>query len=183
MFKIISFYQYTELADPEQIRAALRSECADLNLLGRILLAREGINGAVSGQEEAIELFQTKLWQKFPALTFREQCTTENAYHKLIVKVRDELCTFETATKVQNAGAHLSPQELKRLYDLQENFYLVDARNEYEYQVGEFKGSIKLPIRKFKEFAAASAMLEPLKDKKIILYCTGGVRCEKASSY
>ncbi|HLC51712.1 MAG TPA: rhodanese-related sulfurtransferase [Candidatus Nanoarchaeia archaeon] len=183
MFKVISFYRYAKIDDPQYLRFSLRSECQNLGLLGRVLIAKEGINGAVSGRIEKLEKFKLKLQQEFPQLTFREQNSDKTTYHKLVVRVRDEICAFNSAVDVKNAGNHLSPEKLKKLYDQQENFFIIDARNNYEYEVGRFKDAIRLPIKNFREFAKGAEILEPLKEKKIVLYCTGGIRCEKASAF
>lgn len=183
MYKVISFYNYTEIENPENLRHTLRSRCKQLNLLGRILIAKEGINGAVSGRIGRIEEFKLGLQEIFSGLEFREQNFNVKTYHKLVVRVRKEICAFGVKVDVKNKGAHLSPQELKEMYDQQESFFIIDARNDYEYEVGRFKGAIKLPIRNFREFAKGAEILEPLKEKKVVLYCTGGVRCEKASAY
>jgi UPF0176 protein len=183
MFKTISFYKYTDIENPELFRDLFRRYCENLTILGRILIGKEGINGAVCGKNEKIELFKKILRRKFPNLTFRQQDSNNNTYHKLVVRLRDEICVFGEETDLGNTGNHLKPEELKQLYGNQDEFIMVDARNDYEYKVGAFKNAIKLPIKNFREFAKSSEVLEPLKNKKLVLYCTGGVRCEKASAY
>lgn len=186
-YKVISFYQYISLENLEQLRDQLRENCENLQLLGRILIGKEGLNGAVSGKTEQTQEFKHILTQNplFSKLTFREQDYHQNAYHKLVVKVRKEICAFGTEVNVaKNKGQHLSPQQLKQWYEQNEDFVIVDARNDYEFDVGRFKNALKLPIHNFREFPEqAVKALGPVKDKKIVLYCTGGIRCEKASAY
>jgi len=184
-YEIISFYKYVPLSEPEEIRDHLKIICKNLNLLGRILISKEGINGAVSGSKSDIEKFKHELKTNllFSDLTFREQEADYKTHHKLVVKLRKEICAFDEKVDLQNKGKHLPPKELKKWYDNNEEFYIVDARNDYEYKVGKFKGAIELPIKNFREFPQGVEVLEPLKDKKVVLYCTGGVRCEKASAY
>src|SRR3989338_9102871 len=186
-YQVISFYKYAALENPEQLRDQLREYCQKNQILGRILVGKEGLNGAVCGKKELIKNFKQLLKQNkfFSNLTFREQDHKENAYHKLVVKVRDEICAFGAEVDVvKNKGQHLPPQQLKEWYEQNEDFVIVDARNEYEFDVGRFKNAVKLPIKNFREFPeTALKQLEPLKDKKIVLYCTGGIRCEKASAY
>lgn len=184
--KVISFYQYIEIQTPELLRNQLREYCRKQGLLGRILIGTEGINGAVSGEKEKIEGFKKYLTKNplFQGLSFREQDYSEQAYHKLVVKVRNEICAFGAPVNVaKNKGKHLLPQQLKQWYEQKEDFVIVDARNDYEYEVGRFKNAVKLPIANFREFPEAAKQLQAVKEKKIVLYCTGGIRCEKASAY
>lgn len=185
-YKVISFYKYAVLENPKQLRDQLRRYCQQNAILGRILIGKEGLNGAVSGKKEQIELFKPFLKQNplLTDLTFREQETENNSYHKLVVKVRNEICAFGAEVNViKNKGKHLPPQQLKEWYEKNEDFVIVDARNDYEFDVGRFRNAVKLPIKNFREFPPAAKKLESLKDKKIVLYCTGGIRCEKASAY
>ncbi|MBI2582185.1 rhodanese-related sulfurtransferase [Candidatus Woesearchaeota archaeon] len=185
-YQVISFYRYAHLENPEQLRDQLRKYCQQNQILGRILIGKEGLNGAVCGEKISIEHFKHFLKQNslFQDLTFREQDHPENAYHKLVVKVRNEICAFGAEVDVvKNKGEHLLPQQLKEWYEQNEDFVIIDARNDYEFEVGRFKNAIKLPIKHFREFPEAAKKLEPIKDKKIVLYCTGGIRCEKASAY
>lgn len=186
-YQTISFYQYTNIKNPELLRDQLREYCQKHAILGRILIGKEGINGAVSGRKEDLEQFKTKLTENplLTNLTFRGQATEKNTYHKLVVKVRKEICAFGAEVNVaKNKGQHLHPQQLKEWYEKNEDFVIVDARNDYEYHVGKFKNAVTLQIHNFKEFPeTAVKQLEPVKNKKIVLYCTGGIRCEKASAY
>ncbi len=184
-FTTISFYKYTPIDTPENLREYLKAVCERLNLTGRILIASEGINAAVSGKKEKVEEFKTiisknDLWRD---LTFREQETPTQAHHKLVVRVRDEIVHFGKKVNLRNTGIHLSPLQLQQWYEQEEDFIIVDARNEYEHKIGKFKNAITLPIRNFREFPAAAQQLTKYKDTTIVLYCTGGIRCEKASAY
>ncbi len=182
-YQVISFYRYTEIKNPEVLRDLLRNKCEELNLLGRILLGEEGINGAVSGELKEIKQIKLFLRELYPGLTFREQNYLKNAYHKLVVRTREEICRFGKEVDLNNKGKHLQPEELKKWYDQEEDFVIIDARNDYEYEVGRFKGSLNPEIKNFRDFPKATEKYADYKDKKIVLYCTGGVRCEKASAY
>ncbi len=183
MHKVISFYRYIEI-EPSILQEEIRGLCERLGILGRILIGTEGINGAVSGTTNNIETFKEEIQKKFAALTFREQDVEQNSYHKLVVRVRDEICVFGATVDVSNKGEYLEAAELEKWYNNKEDFVIVDARNDYEYDVGRFKDAVKLPIKNFREFKdVAPKELENVKDKKIVLYCTGGIRCEKASAY
>lgn len=207
-YSIISFYRYININHPEQLQQQLTTFCTEHHLLGRILLATEGINGAICGQTTEIKLFQTFLQNNptFQNITFREQSSPINTYHKLVIKIRKEIVAFGTPVNPKNTADYLTPKQLNELYlqqDQQKNqkqkankeehsnlkdnhrqeFIVVDARNDYEFKVGRFKNAIPLKMHNFREFPNASKELEPHKDKKIILFCTGGIRCEKASAY
>ena len=184
-YTVISFYRYTKIEKPAELRETLVSLCEKLQILGRILIAEEGINGAISGTKEAISTFKEKIEKDlgFNDLTYREQENEEIAYHKLVVRVRKEVCAFATDVDVGNAGVRLSPSTIKQWYDSKEDFLIVDARNDYEYDVGHFENALKMPITNFRDFPQALPFLRPHQNKKIVLYCTGGIRCEKASAY
>ena len=185
-FATITFYKYTPIDTPENVRQYFRALCEHLGLTGRILIAAEGFNAAVSGKKENIEEFkkiitQQKIWGN---LTFREQDVDTLAHHKLIVRVRKEIVYFGTTADLTKTGIHLSPLELQQWHENKKDFVLVDARNEYEHKVGKFKNAVTLPIDNFREFPqVAVQQLQSYRDKKIVLYCTGGIRCEKASAY
>ncbi len=184
-YKVISLYRYTDIEDPEALRDQIRKLCEDLGVLGRILIGKEGINAAVSGKTRDIEKFKEELKKdlRFSGLTFREQLIESSSYHKLVVKVREEIVKFGEKVDFSRGGKHLTPEKLKEMYDKREDFVIIDARNDYEAKVGKFEDAITLPIETFREFPKEAKKLEHLKDKKIVMYCTGGIRCEKASAF
>ena len=182
---ILSFYKYTPIDDPQRLKNYLKVLCDNHHILGRILIAKEGINGAVCARKQDIDEFKQALLRDelFSDLTFREQDNETNAYHKLVIKIRPEIVHFGDPTDMSNRGTPLPPETLQDWYDQKQDFVIVDARNEHEAKVGKFKDAIVMPIKTFREFPQASAQLISYKEKKIILYCTGGIRCEKASAY
>jgi UPF0176 protein len=181
--KVISFYKYVHIEYPEDLAEKLRAFCQTLEIKGRILLGKEGINGAVCGKIENITQFKLELRSIFEGLTFREQLSNINTYHKLIIRIRSEIVKFGKNISLKNTGTLLHPKQLKEWYDAKEDFIMLDARNSYETHIGKFKNAIELPINNFREFPAATKQLDKYKNKKIVLYCTGGIRCEKASAY
>ncbi len=184
-FKVISFYKYVEVSYPDTLRDEIRNICEELSILGRILIGNEGINACISGNEENIEKFKNiiKSNSLFSDLTFKEEKYEDFTHHKLVVRFRKEIVKFGMEVSFSNPGKYIEAEELKELFDKNEDFIIIDARNDYEFKVGKFKNAITLPIETFREFPEAVKNLDNLKNKKIITYCTGGIRCEKASAY
>ncbi len=184
-FKTITFYKFIKIEKPEELMIYIRGVCEALDLKGRILIGNEGINAGVSGEENNIEQFKNiiKKERKFQDLTFREQKTNSNSYHNLVVRVRNEIVVFGRKVDMKNKAQYVSPEKLKKWYDKNEDFIILDARNNYEAEIGKFKNAFVLPIESFKELPNSLNKIENLKDKKIVTYCTGGIRCEKATAY
>jgi UPF0176 protein len=184
-YQTITFYKFVKIKNPEELRVFLRGVCEALELNGRILIGEEGINAGVSGSEKNVEQFKKVLKKdrNFNDLTFREMPANINSYHKLVVKVRNEIITLGKKVEMKNKAQYISPQRLKKWYEKNQDFVIIDARNNYEAEVGKFKNAVVLPIESFKELPDALKQVENLKDKKIVTYCTGGIRCEKATAY
>ncbi len=185
MFKVITFYKYTYLENPRYWMHKFKWICSELKLLGRILVAGEGVNGAVCGKEKEMEEFKRKIREskEFSDLTFREQNCKEQVYHKLTIKTRDEIVVFGSKVDLNKRGNHIEPEKLKVMLDNKEKIILLDARDEHEHKVGKFKNALTLSIENFKDFPESSNILEPYKNEKIVMYCTGGIRCEKSSAF
>lgn len=182
-YKVISFYRYRSVNKPEKLKVKLQAFCEKHGILGRILLGSEGINGACSGTSTAVREVKRFLRKIFPQLTFREQSVKTNAYHKLVVRVRKEIVVFGKLVDPKKRASYVTPKALKNMLDKKADVVLLDARNDYESSVGKFKNAVVLPIRNFREFPEAAKKLRHIKNKKIVMYCTGGIRCEKASAY
>ena len=184
-YKVISFYKYVKIEYPEGLRDYFRILCQDHNLLGRILVGKEGINAAISGKTEDINNFQNILANNplFSGITYREQPNDKITHHKLVVKVRKEIVVLGKEVDMDNAAEYLSPEQLKEWYENNEDFIILDTRNDYEFEVGRFSNAVNLNIKNFSDFPNATKSLEKHKEKTIVTYCTGGIRCEKASAY
>ena len=176
--KVISFYKYSRIDNPTLLKDRILKKYKDIK--GRILIGNEGINAACSGN---VEEFKDFLKNEFTGLTFREQECEKNIYSKLVVRTRKEIVNFGEKVNLENVGEHISPEELKKSLDNKEEIILLDARNDYEYKVGKFKNAIELGINTFREFPEKIEKLNNFKNKKIVMYCTGGVRCEKSSAF
>jgi len=184
-FKVTSFYKYVNIKNIEELTEEIRKFCKDNDILGRILLAEEGINGAFSATNENTKKFKEWVKKKeiFSDLIFKEQECEQHVYHKLVVRKRNEIVSFGYSVDMKRTADHIPPEKLKEWIDSDEDIILLDARNKYEYKIGRFKGAKCLPINTFRDFPKQIVKLKDKKDKKIVMYCTGGVRCEKSSAF
>lgn len=184
-FPIILFYKFAEIDDPEGFAAAQREFCTKEGLLGKILVAREGINGSFSGTLEQIGKYKKFLTsiEGFSDVNFKEETASFRPFRKLIVRVRKEIIRLEREVDMGKRGKYITPEELLALYESGEEFIMLDTRNGYESDIGRFRDAITLGIDSFREFPEALERLRDRKDSKIVTYCTGGIRCEKATAY
>ncbi|PJC37488.1 hypothetical protein CO046_00220 [Candidatus Peregrinibacteria bacterium CG_4_9_14_0_2_um_filter_53_11] len=184
----ISFYRYVPLTDPEALRDELYKEWTELGVLGRIYLATEGVNAQFSLPTENIEAFRANLESRaeFKEMPFKIGLIGGPSFVKLTLKVRKQIVADgleEGSYDISNVGNHLTPEEFNRAMD-EDDAIVVDMRNHYESRVGHFEGALCPDADTFREeLPLVSEELKGKEDKKILLYCTGGIRCEKASSY
>nr|WP_319265421.1 rhodanese-related sulfurtransferase [uncultured Draconibacterium sp.] len=187
--KTISFYRYHILDNPQEFRDELFRDWFPLDCFGRIYVAREGINAQMSVPEHHWDAFvetlkKHEILQDIPIKYAIED--DGKSFYKLTIKVRPKLVADgldDDAYDVTNVGKHLSGVEFHK-YIGQENTVVVDMRNYYESEIGHFEGAICPEADTFREeLDIVTDLLEDKKDKKVLLYCTGGIRCEKASAY
>ncbi|MBK1830387.1 rhodanese-related sulfurtransferase [Verrucomicrobiaceae bacterium R5-34] len=188
-FLVLLYYLYTDIEDPELYRDQQRALCEELGLFGRIIVAKEGINGTLSGPRSACEAYIEAMHAdpRTAAMTFKIDEEQDHVFPKLSVKARDEIVTLglgdEDISPNEYTGKHLTPKEWKEEMENPEAVIL-DARNDYEYDLGHFKGAIRPDIGNFKELPEwIKEHREELDGKKILTYCTGGIRCEKFSGF
>ncbi len=190
-FVTISFYKYHHLSDPHSFRDEFFITLNALEVLGRIYVAYEGINAQISVPTERLDEFRAALdhidWLKGIRLNFAVEESTEFPFLKLKVKVRNKILADglnDESFDVTNKGKHLSAQEFNALTD-DPNTILVDFRNHYESEVGHFKGAITPDVDTFRDSLPdiEETILKGNEDKNIVMYCTGGIRCEKASAW
>lgn len=188
-YVVLLYYKYTKLKNPREEMVRQRAWCEALNLKGRIIVAEEGINGTLEGTkantEKYIKLMDTE--RKFKNINWKKSEGTGKAFKKLSVKVRPEIVTTGIADKdfgplKKITGIHLSAKELKNWYDQKKEFYVVDMRNDYEFEIGRFKNSVwPNGLGHFRDVPNTVKSISDLKDKTVVTVCTGGVRCETAS--
>lgn len=187
-YQVLLYYQYVEIEDPETFAKSHLKFCKSLDLKGRILVANEGINGTVSGTYEQTEIYMKEMKKdpRFETMVFKIDETDKHAFKKMHVRHRKELVTLRLEDDVnpnELTGKHLSPKEFyQALRD--ENTIVLDARNDYEYDLGHFRGAIRPDIQAFRELPDwVRKNKDKLAGKKILTYCTGGIRCEKFSGW
>lgn len=192
--KIILYYGFTPLADPDAIRLWQRSLCEGLGLRGRIIISRHGINGTLGGEIKSLTRYvrETKEYAGFKKIDFKwsEGCASD--FPRLRIRVRDEIVSFGAPDElvvnergVVDGGVHLTPDELHQLVSQRgENVIFFDARNAFEASIGRFHNAVVPDVRTTRDFAYEldSGKFDALKTKAVITYCTGGVRCEVLSA-
>jgi len=194
MQKILLYYKFTSINNPELLKLWQKSLCDNLQLKGRILVSPQGINGTVAGDVASLKAYikETKQFAGFKDTVFKWSDGSSDSFPRMSVKVKPELVAFKTADEITvnengvvGAGVHLKPEQVDELVKNEgDNVVFFDGRNQYEAKVGRFKNAIVPDTRTSKDFVAEleSGKYDAIKDKKVITYCTGGVRCELLSA-
>ena len=185
----LSFYRYAKVANPDFLRNHLFSAWSAVGVLGRIYVSYEGINAQLSLPSEELEAFRSTLedidWLRNTRLNIAIE-GNDKSFLKLIIKVRDKIVADglnDGGFDVTDCGQHVSAEEFNALAS-QPDTVIVDMRNHYESEVGHFKGAVLPASETFRdEIKEVESLLEEKRDENIVLYCTGGIRCEKASAY
>ncbi|PTM59461.1 rhodanese-related sulfurtransferase [Desmospora activa] len=187
-YQVLLYYQYVRIEDPNTFAAEHWQLCRKLDLKGRILVAPEGINGTVSGTVAQTEAYMAHMHQdeRFADMVFKVDPHDGHAFPKIAVKPKKELVTFRVEKELdpnKRSGKRLSPQEFFEAMQ-REDVIIVDGRNDYEYDLGHFRHAIRPDVRSFREFPDwIRDHLSSYKDKTILTYCTGGIRCEKLTAF
>ena len=181
----ISGYKFIELSDLEQIQAQLRAILAPLDLKGTILLSTEGINILLAGESNDIGAFKAylKTQLQFADIFFKTSISDTVPFKRCLVKIKLEIITLKQADihPQQDTVPHLSPKRFKQWLDEGRDITVLDTRNDYEIEYGTFESAVNLHIGEFTEFPKATQQLDDVaKEKPLVIFCTGGVRCEKA---
>lgn len=185
--KVVSFYRFLDLGEPNALVAALQSQCDDQNLLGTILVAAEGVNGTLAGSAGAIRTVLSWLDDTLELDGPIEGRWTEAAtapFRRMRVRLKKEIVALgRPDIKPQRAtGKHVDPEEWNRLLD-DPGTLVIDTRNHYEVEVGTFPNAIDPGTDSFREFAAfAEELARTDRERPLAMFCTGGIRCEKASA-
>ena len=187
--KTLSFYHYFPIDDPQQFRDIFYKSLSELKIFGRIYIAHEGINAQLSVPESNFELMKQYLYSIPPLNGVRLNVAVDDdgkSFWVLKVKVREKIVAdgiTDSSFNMRNKGKYVSAEDFNQMTNNPDTI-VVDMRNHYEFEVGHFVNAIEVPSDTFREQLPMSAeMLAPHKEKNIIMYCTGGIRCEKASAY
>ena len=189
-FLTSTFYHFIELNNYKDLKSPIQKFCDEIMIKGTILLANEGINGTLSGKEEAIRAFHEfikadRLFnKKFKNLTHKESWASNNPFYRMKVRLKKEIVALGVpdVSPIKKVGQYVKPSNWNQLIS-DPNTIIIDTRNGYEVDIGSFKGAINPNTDAFREFPEyIDKKLTPNKDKKIAMFCTGGIRCEKATS-
>lgn len=185
----ISAYRFVTLAVTQlpELRTNLKNKCNELGLKGTILLGTEGINLYLAGERALIDAFKQFLdaMPAFQQMTFKESLSAEVPFKKMLVKIKKEIIRMDMPNiqPEKFTAPHLSPEELKKWYDEGHDMVVLDTRNDYEYEIGTFENAVKMDLKHFRNFPKALKNLpEEMKNKPVVTFCTGGIRCEKAAA-
>lgn len=191
-YQILLFYKFVNLEDPQSLAVQQRAWCDELELKGRTIIAKEGINSTLEGTIENTEEFITRMMSRaeFNDIHWKKSTGTGSAFPKLSIKIRDEIVTTmledndEFGPHQNLTGKYIEPKELHSWIHSDKKFYIVDMRNVKEHEIGYFEGSI-LPkeLKNFRDLPKVLPLIESLKNETIVTVCTGGIRCEKASGF
>lgn len=186
-FIVAALYKFVALPDFRQLRDPLLDRCRAHNLRGTILLAEEGINGTISGDRSELDLLMAWLHSdpRFAGLEYKESRHQAQPFLRMKVKLKREIVTMgqPQVDPRRRVGQYVEPERWDALID-DPQVTLIDTRNEYECAIGSFRGAVDPSLESFREFPAwVENNLDPQKNRKVAMFCTGGIRCEKASSY
>jgi UPF0176 protein len=190
-YQVAAFYQFASLPDFRELREPLRAICADLKLKGSVLLAHEGINGTLAGGADAIAALVTELQRdalfvgRLDNLELKFSIATAMPFQRLKIRLKKEIVTLGDAgaDPKRRVGTYVEPADWNDLIATPDTL-VIDTRNAFEVAMGTFEGALDPGIRsfgQFKEFAARH--LDPARHRRVAMFCTGGIRCEKASAY
>jgi UPF0176 protein len=185
-YRVLLFYKYIKFDCPHQFLETHLRFCNENNILGRVWISNEGINGTVSGTHQNIEKYKSEIrsYPEFADIWFKEDVHDSHAFNKIHIRIKKEIVNASFGdVDLSKTGKRLKPEELNELYESGKEFVIVDARNNYESVIGKFKNAITPDMQTFRDWTRIAEELEKYKDKTVVTYCTGGIRCEKASAY
>lgn len=187
-YQTLLYYCYTTIENPEEFASNHLNFCKSLGLVGRIIVAEEGLNGTVSGTVEQCRQYMDTVLadSRFADIDFKIDDVDEPSFIKMHVRFKPEIVhsglrNFNEIDPQKETGIHLEPEAFLKLKD-QDDVVVLDVRSNYEHSVGRFKNAVTLDIENFRDFPKKIDELAKYKNKKILTYCTGGIKCEKASA-
>ena len=190
MIKVAALYKFSEIDNPLEVQISLKKILKKLSICGTILVGREGINGTIAAKDEKNlnnALIYLKNLKGFKDLDIKFSDSKKNPFIRLKIKLKQEIVTIgdKSIDPTKSVGEYVNPEDWNSLIE-EENIILIDTRNDYEYSIGSFKDSINPKTQKFRDFPKwlkeQDFTQEDKNSKKVAMFCTGGIRCEKASS-
>ena len=190
MFKVAALYKFSEIDNPLEVQISLKKILKKLSIYGTILVGGEGINGTIAAKKEKNlnkALMHIKNLKGFNDLDIKFSDSKKNPFIRLKIKLKQEIVTIgeKSIDPTKSVGEYVNPEDWNSLLE-EENILLIDTRNDYEYSIGSFKDSINPKTQKFRDFPKwlknQDFTHEDKNNKKVAMFCTGGIRCEKASS-
>ena len=184
-YSIILFYKYISIRNTGSLKNTQRELCEKLGLRGRVIIGKEGINATLEGTHSAVARYRAEVRKdkRFSDIVFKHSIGTGKAFPRLSIKVREEIVTLGVPIKNRRGGKYISSTELRSLFRKKEDITILDVRNKYETQAGHFSGSVNSNISNFRELPKLADNLHAYEEKKIVMVCTGGIRCEIASRF
>lgn len=184
----IAYYKFVNIQNPILLRETLLKLCETLNIKGTILLASEGINSCLVGSEESINSYIDfmRKHEYFSDIEFKKSYSSHIPFRRMLVKIKKEIIPMglESIQPSNFTGKYVSALELKKWLDNNDDVIMLDTRNEYETNLGTFKGAVDPKLSKFRDFPQwIKDNFENYKSKKVVTFCTGGIRCEKATAF
>ena len=185
MFVNIAGYRFVDLPDRDSLREPFREKCNTLGLKGTILLSHNGINFFLAGTQESIDEYTTFLEEdhRLRGIPIHISYSEYQPFRRMLVRLKKEIISLgvEEIKPAEHEGKYIQPLEFKTWLDDGREVVVLDTRNDYELRVGTFKNSVDLDIKSFRDFPNAVEELEYDKSTPVVMFCTGGIRCEKAS--
>ncbi|KIE04273.1 UPF0176 protein [Candidatus Jidaibacter acanthamoeba] len=185
-FIVTTFYKFVELEDLTELKLQLLKFCNEVKIKGTILIAKEGINATLTGSKDSIIAFYSfiKSYNCFSDLSFKESISNFTPFKKMKVKIKPEIVTFKAEIDINKRGEYLSPEEWDKFLE-KDDIIIIDTRNDYEVALGTFKNATDPKTKAFTELPkwVKENLTEEDKEKTILMFCTGGVRCEKSTAY
>ena len=183
----IAGYRFVDLPDRDELRQPMLDVCTDAGLKGTVLLSPNGINFFLAGTEKSTDAFLSHLDidERLAGIPIKVSHTDYQPFRRILVKRKKEIIALgmDDIRPSEFTGPHISPKEFKQMLDEGEEIVVLDTRNDYETRVGMFEGAVELDIASFREFPGAIEELpDEYRSKTVVMYCTGGIRCEKASA-
>ena len=183
----IAGYRFIDLPDRDELRSPFLDRCEELGLKGTILLSPNGINFSLSGSKESINEYLEFLEsdERFVGIPLKVTYNDYQPFRRMLVRLKKEIISLgmDNIKPAEFTGPNIKPTEFQEMLDNEEEVIVLDTRNDYEVRVGTFKNAVDLKIPSFRDFPdAISKLPEEYKKKQIVMFCTGGIRCEKASA-